>query len=135
MKSALTAFVAFSFVSIAVFGVFAMSHGAEHGTGCIAAAAQGAECPQGESMLSFVTFHLGAFRGFSLATFGENVMSSLLLVFASLLSAGLGIVFLSLFESPRLVPSQNLFQDSLISFQRQKLISWLALREHSPAVL
>lgn len=135
MKSVITVFLISSFVSIAVFGVFAMSHGMERGhAGCIAATAQGADCPKEESVLSFIAFHLDTLRSFSTAIFGQNILSlfplivSLLLLIATgTLYAGLGAFGLLSQFKQSLEPSPSPLQ--------QHSIRWLALHEHSPAVL
>jgi len=89
MRSAFISILLISFVSIAVFGIFGMHAGMQdHGGGCIAAAAQGTDCPKQADPVEYLTFHLDAFRDFSTATFGDIATSLLIL---SLLV--IGIVF------------------------------------------
>ena len=71
MKSKFAFFIILSFASISVFGFLAMGHEAGHN--CLAAAVQGMDCPEG-GLLSVISFHLDAYRNFSLAT----IVSSLL---------------------------------------------------------
>ena len=106
MKIALAILLAISFVGIASFSVFTMSHGAEHnGIGCVAAAAQGIDCPKAGSLFSFLAIHLNAFH----------------------------IVWKFQF-SPPFVQSVALRYFSKRLFQ-QRLTRWLALHENSPAIL
>jgi hypothetical protein len=124
-----------SFLAIAVFGVFAMNHGSghDHEEGCIAATAQGTYCPKEGSVLSFLNFHLDAFRSFSVATFGGNLVNIM-----SLLTA-LVLVFFGIITS--INPASGIsyrrrqFLESYsFSFQRE-ITHWLALHENSPAIL
>ncbi|OGY68770.1 MAG: hypothetical protein A2214_01115 [Candidatus Harrisonbacteria bacterium RIFOXYA1_FULL_48_8] len=121
MKIALAILLAISFVGIASFSVFTMSHGAEHnGIGCVAAAAQGIDCPKAGSLFSFLAIHLNAFHIVSAAVF-------------FVLAIGLGIVWKFQF-SPPFVQSVALRYFSKRLFQ-QRLTRWLALHENSPAIL
>lgn len=137
MKSAAATLLIFSFISIAVFGVFAMSHGAGHNSGsnyCIGAMAQGTDCPKEENALVFLAFHLNTFRSFSTAVFGQNILSLFLLAASLLLLAGIAIGKLS----TKLVSLDlhsglgQFFEPPLIHLQPQ-IIHWLALHENSPA--
>ena len=126
-----------SFIGIAVFGVFGMSHGQAHDmdpNNCIAATAKGMDCPKEADPVDFATFHIDAFKGLSLTTFGENVMSGLLLVFASLLFIGLAFFSSHLFKPPQPVFYRYRFRDSFSPPQKRQLIRWLALHENSPAI-
>ena len=121
MKTALATLLIFGFIGIASFGVFTMSHGAEHnGVGCVAAAAQGIDCPKAGSLFSFLAIHLNAFHIVSAAVF-------------FVLAIGLGIVWKFQF-SPPFVQSVALRYFSKRLFQ-QRLTRWLALHENSPAIL
>src|SRR3989338_3180255 len=105
MKIALAILLAISFVGIASFSVFTMSHGAEHnGIGCVAAAAQGIDCPKAGSLFSFLAIHLNAFHIVSAAVF-------------FVLAIGLGIVWKFQFSPPfvqsvRCVIFQNVYFNS-----------------------
>ncbi len=134
MKSVITAFVIFSFVGIAVFGVFAMSHGMEQGhTGCIAATAQGTDCPKAGSILSFIAFHLETFRSFSTATFGQNILSLFPLIVSLILLIATGRLYAGLGSSGPLLRLKQSPEPYMSPFQQQS-IRWLALHKHSPAV-
>src|SRR3989338_1693242 len=92
MKSALTTILLIGFMEIATFGLIAMNHGnAYDHNGCIIAAAQGADCPNGTDPLSFVAFHLDAFKNFSTAVFGNNILSIFLAIVALISLVGFGI--------------------------------------------
>ncbi len=132
MKSALTIFLIFSFLGIAVFGFFAMNHG-DHGHGCIAAMAQGSDCADKENTFSYVTFHLDSFRNFFTAVFGDNT-GSLLLLFSFLLICGAAIAHRFRLNSLANKFSSQFAEPSAHPFERQ-LIRWLALLENSPSAL
>ena len=123
------------FVGLAVFGIFSMNYtnGHDH-DGCMAATAQGVDCPKEANLIDFVAFHFDAFRGFSLATFSESIMSTLLLAFASLLLFSLAFFSPHLFKPPQLAFNKYRFRDSFSPPQKQELIHWLALHENSPAI-
>lgn len=136
MKVALTTFLITGFIGIAVFGVFAMDHGSDQGhSGCIAATAQGADCPKEENSLSFLNFHLDAFRSFSMATFGENLASAFLLLIALVLIAAFGVI--AGISPARSALATNYRRRQFLeshSFPSQReLTHWLALHENSPA--
>src|SRR3989338_4287108 len=137
MRFLLTILLISSFAGIAVFGVFGMNHGQAHDmelNNCIAATAKGMDCPKEADPINFATFHLDAYRGFSLATFGESVMSALLLAFASLLFIGLAFLSISLFRQPQLAFYRYRFRNAFSPPQKQELIRWLALHENSPPI-
>lgn len=137
MKATLTTFLIIGFIGIAVFGVFAMNHSSGHGhNGCIAATAKGMDCPKEENSLSFLNFHLDAFRSFSTATFGENLANAFLLLIALVLTAALGIA-VSIRPAPPAFATnyrrRQFLESYSFPFQRE-LTHWLALHENSPAI-
>ena len=136
MKSVISVFTIIGFISVAVFGFAAMNHNSNysHG-GCVAAATQGTDCPKGSDVTAFLNFHFYAFRSFSLATIGENVMSALSLAFTSLLFIGPAFFSFFLLHPPKLVFYRYQFQNSFPPPQKQKLTRWLALHENSPTIL
>lgn len=137
MKIAFTTFLIFSFIGVAVFGIFSMHADTQnHDGGCIAMASQGKDCPKQINPFDYTAFHLNAFRGFSTTTFNNGFSASLLLLF--LLVAGMGVGVrgdklisqeLSLATSHR--PGSELFDRS----QKYKFLRWLSLHENSPAAL
>ncbi len=137
MKSVISVFTIIGFISVAVFGFAAMNHNSNHSHGgCVAAATQGTDCPKGSDVTAFLNFHFYAFRSFSLATIGENVMSALsLVIFTSLLFIGLAFLSFFLFRPPKLVFYRYQFQNSFLPPQKQKLTRWLARHENSPNIL
>ncbi len=136
MKLALTIFLITGFIGIAVFGVFAMNHGSEHGhNGCIAATAKGVDCPKEEGAISFLNFHLDAFRSFSTATFGDNIAGALLLLIALILAVAGGVVASIHTAPPALAVNyhrRQFLESYSFPFQRE-FTHWLALHENSPA--
>jgi hypothetical protein len=132
MKSFLTILLVTSYIGVAVFGFLGMHHKGAHGDGgCIASTARGMDCPKEAGPIDLETFHLDAFKSFSLATFGENIASTLSLAFASLFF--LCLVFPAAFFRPlQFVFYRQRFRGSF-SRERQALIRWLALHENSPS--
>ena len=138
MKSVIVMFLALSFIGVAVFGVFIMSHdnGHDHGGSCIAATVQGTDCPIQNTSLDYLTFHLNAFKSFSTAAFGENLLASLLALVFLVAGTGLGMLSRDL-APPRLSPAYSPYRqwELLNSSPKYKLTRWLALHENSPASL
>lgn len=131
MRRLLALLTIIGFSGIAVFGVFAMNHG--HGDiGCIAASAQGSSCPNTSNVLSFIAFHVNAFKTFSTATFGSQAIDALLIItallsIAVLLStAGLAIVPAS---------SNRRLSDFSVPPLKQQFTRWLAFHENSPSLI
>lgn len=133
MKSILISIVIFSFIGIAVFGIFAMAHSMNNShDGCIAATAKGEVCPGDGNSLQSINYHLNSFRNFSMATIGDNFVNGMLLVFLLSLIIGFRIFkndqlkFSFLYNQGELLISRaSLFQLSLID--------WLSLHENSPS--
>lgn len=131
------------FVSLAVFGFFGMHTQAQMNmdghnmpaSNCVGAAVNGTDCPKQADPIDYLTFHLDAFKFFSSATFGENVMGALLLAFASLLFTGMAFFSPYLFKPPQLAFYKYRFRDSFSPPQQQQLTRWLALHEKSPTYL
>ncbi len=135
MKNILSLLLVASFASIAVFGVFGMNAGMyNHDGGCIAATVQGADCPTQSDSFEYLTFHLDAFREFSTATFGENILASLLALALLVVGAGLAL-FLGNRASPQLDFAYSLYRqrENSDSPSEQQLLRWLALHENSPS--
>lgn len=133
----LTIFICLSFIGLAVFGFIGMNHGSGHGyNGCIAVMAKGVSCPEETNSLSFLNFHVNAFKSFSTAVFGGNALAALLFL------AGLGLLIGSrvaadIFSAPPRLIEYSRYKHFLESFSppRQKEFHWLALRENSPTAL
>lgn len=132
MNNALTLFVIFGFVLIAVFGFLSMSHGSGHEK-CIAVTASRIDCPEKLGALGNAVFHADVFKKFSTAILSENI-SSVLLFFYLLaliaLFAG-GISHISMRE-PYFAISMKRALLSYRTLPRSKFISWLSLFENSP---
>src|SRR3989344_3547502 len=91
-KTFLRIFVTACYAVIALFGIWAMHLDMpEHDSGCLAAAAQGADCPRLASPLDYLAFHLNTFKNLSSAT-PENSIAPLLI----LTLVGLGIAMTAL---------------------------------------
>ena len=137
MRFILTTLLILSFSGIAVFGIFAMGHedGNSHG-GCLATRARGMTCPNENDPLSFLTFHLGTFKSFSLTTLNSVLLVNIFfssLIFLSFISS----VFFSISLQPTFSTFSNQwkqFQESRSFFNRIQFHYWLALHENSPTV-
>ena len=134
MKPAFTALIIFSFIGIAVFGIFAMDHGSGHSyDGCLAAAARGTNCPKTKDANSFIAFHLDTFKSFSTAIFGDNFANALVLLLAGFFSL-LGIAAfwkIHLEFSPNLYSRAGPLESPPFTCQK-RLAHWLSLHENSP---
>ena len=131
------------FVGIALFGAFGVfgvhegmqSHGgtANHAEACVVAAAQGIDCPKQINLIGYITFHLEAYKGFSLAVLGANALGAFLSVVASLIVIGFALLSPQLSLSP-----QHAFHhrrgESFLPSQTQELRHWLAFHQNSPAI-
>lgn len=136
MKFWLTTLLIIGFIAITIFGSFAMNHDSTvgHNKGCIAQTLQGTECPKKEEALSFLNFHLGAFRIFLTATLFKNLAGYFILLIA--------LLFVSVFEISKInhikpTPVRNhSSEQSLESFflSQRHLIHWLTLHENSPSL-
>lgn len=122
MRKLLALLTIVGFFGIAVFGVFAMNQG-HNETGCIAASAHGAACPNEENTFSFIAFHLNAFKNFSTATF---VGIFLVLIAALLSTTG------RLEIAPRYSVSKRPLNLGVLLL-KQRLTYWLSLHENSPS--
>ena len=134
MKSTFAIFLIFSFVGVAVFGVFAMNHGDSH-NGCLAKTAQKADCPKETGALPFLNFHLESFKNFSTATLTDNLANALLLLLALILATRLKFIANVQPTSPVFAANyhRRQFLESPSFPYQQKLTHWLALRKNSPA--
>lgn len=134
MKSAPAVILGFIFLSIAVFGVFAMNHGEEYGhAGCIGALARGMACPtETNGPLAFIEFHLSAFKSFSTASLGSLLAFAVLLLFLSL---ALTAVFNERRgEKPiEAAREQGRGADPPSYLATRYFIHWLSLHENSPS--
>ena len=137
MKSLLTIVLLIGFVGVAVFGFAGVSHGASdaHDSGCIMALAQGADCPTEERAADFLAFHLGTFKSFSTAIFGEPALASLLTLI--LLAAFIAAAALASDATPSrsVAHFRHRWREFLCAVKQRRLLFWLSLREHSPTFL
>ncbi|OHB22846.1 MAG: hypothetical protein A2939_03500 [Parcubacteria group bacterium RIFCSPLOWO2_01_FULL_48_18] len=138
MKSAFATLVIGAFLAVTIFGVFAMNHGSGHShNGCIAAIVQGVDCPKEDNALSSIAFHINAFRGFSTATFNDNLASALLLFIALALTIVIGVI--ASVHPAQPICAANCHRGrflKLYSFPlQQELVHWLTLHENSPSLV
>jgi len=120
------------FITLAVFGTLGMHLGAQdHGGGCVASIVAGADCPKQGSLLSYLNFHLNAYKDFSLAILSGG-LNMLVFMLGALAILGFYLLLPYLFRPPKLVLSKYRFRDSFSPPQKQKLTRWLALHEQSP---
>lgn len=132
MNYAITLFVIFGFVFIAVFGFLSMSHWTEH-DGCIFAIASRIDCPEKLGALGNAVFHANVFKKFSTAIFNERVLNvSLffyLLTLAALFAGGVSNV---LAREPAFIVFAKRIRVIRSALPRSKFVSWLSLFENSP---
>ncbi|OHA64270.1 MAG: hypothetical protein A2842_01780 [Candidatus Wildermuthbacteria bacterium RIFCSPHIGHO2_01_FULL_48_25] len=123
MKLAVTAFLLLAFFASATVSVFAMGQMDEHGK-CLAEVVQGKECPAQSGTLSYASFHLTSFKGFSTA------------VFALILLLAAAVLASTRSREPHALRflwfSRNLFSH-FVSPLKQQITRWLSLRQLSPA--
>ena len=125
------------FIGLSSFGIFGMHAFMQNRDGgCIAATFQDADCPIQIGSLGYIIFHLDAYRGFSLAVFGENIMNALLFTFSLILLNGLIFFYPYIIRLSQFIISKYRyrFRNSFLSHQKQKVNQWLALFENSPAL-
>lgn len=129
---ALTLFVIFGFVLIAVFGFVSMSHGSGHEK-CIAVTASRINCPEKLGALGNAVFHADVFKKFSTAILSERILSAslffCLLMLAALFADGVSNV---LTREPFFAVFLKRIRLMHIAIPRSKFISWLSLFENSP---
>lgn len=139
MKGLVATITLLSFVSVAVFGFMGMTREGGHMTAsgtCVASTAQHATCPQDTSSVQFAVFHLTAYKGFSLAAFGESLMSQLLLVCAlAFLAVVLAFPSQLHMLSSRVAHYRHQLKDPSFLSHTRALVRWIALHENSPATL
>jgi len=136
MKPALTIILLTGFIGIVVFGLMTMNHRNSYDhKSCIVATAQGANCSEGTDSLSFVSFHLNAFKNFSTAVFGDNILSIFLAIVALISLVGFGVSLRVNVQPPQLglFSRRRRFLKSFYSPFQKELTRWLALHENSPA--
>lgn len=143
MKPLLITLLIAGYVAIGVFSVFGMHARIDtnmqgHGTtssNCIAAMVKGVTCPKETSPIDFASFHIEAFKEFSLATFGGGLLVSLLILTLLVIGIGLGKLlskYLTLLQ-PNLAYSRHRPRQ-FSSPPKQQFLYWLSLHENSPAV-
>lgn len=141
MKSLLTTLLIASYVAIGVFGVFGMHTQAQMNmqghdmppSNCIGAAAKGVDCPKQADPIDFAAFHIDALRGFSLATFGENLLASLLVLALLTVGVGSGSFFGRLVPPPLNLAYRRYRPEEFSPPPKKQFLRWLALHENSPA--
>jgi hypothetical protein len=130
-------FILIGFITLSSFGIYGMHAfmGNKEG-GCIAALVQDTDCPLQVDSLGYLIFHLEAFKGFSMAVFGENIINALVFTFSLFLLFGLVLLSSSNIKISRYIISKRRyrFRNSFLSHQKQKINKWLAMFENSPTV-
>lgn len=130
MKSLATFLILFSFVGIAVFGFAAMGHGENHSrSGCIAAAEQNTDCAN-DNLASFLAVHFNAFQNISSATFNQNYINAIALLWLIALSFLITSIKIAtpILKRVYAYQSKSSTPNSLL-----KLNAWLSRHENSPA--
>jgi hypothetical protein len=128
-------FLLVGFIAISVFGIFSMSDvGHDHADTCIAATAQGADCPKESNPLSYLAFHLDGFKSLSSITVGENTLVLLITLVFFIAGVGAALERSNLVAPPldRAYALRKNWQLFNVSSKRA-ITRWLALHENSPA--
>lgn len=132
MNYAITLFVIFGFVFIAVFGFLSMSHVGGHEK-CIAVAASRIDCPEKLGAFGNAAFHANIFKKFSIAVFSENILSASLFFYLLMLAAlSTGVVSNVLAREPAFIVFAKRIRVIRSALPRSKFVSWLSLFENSP---
>lgn len=141
MKFLFTTLLIVSYIAIGLFGFFDVHANTDmnmqsHNTpiNCIAATVNGVDCPEQTSPIDFATFHIDAFKSFSLATLTEGVSNVLPFAFIFLFFIDIAFFTSYLLRLPRLAFYRHRFSDYSFSPQKQKFTRWLAIHENSPAL-
>lgn len=146
MKHLFTALLITIYVGTAVFGVFGMHTQTDMNTqehagmaivssNCIASTAKGVDCPNQAESFDFTSFHIDGFRGFSLATFDENVLVSFLTLVLLVIGIGLGALLGNYFAPLRFSLVYSRYGPwQFSSPPKQQFLRWLALHENSPTI-
>ena len=126
-----------SFIGIAMFGIFAMSHNdmRDHDGGCFAAITKGIDCPQTINPVAFAFFHLNIFKDFSLAVFNYNTAATILFALTLFFLAGFLVSSPPIFSFTRYNSFRFWLKHCFISSRSKKLVHWLVLHENSPTIL
>ncbi len=130
MKYLATLLLIISLIGVGVFGLRALNHGMSHGqSDCIASIMTNAPCPI--NLKSIVTHHFFAIQSFFNIPLTTFVFSVILLIAISMLV--LAYLFKFLFLRSQFITQR--YRDYRLRFNlgKYKIISWLALFEHSPS--
>jgi hypothetical protein len=121
-----------SFIGVAVFGIVVMNmDGSGHG-GCIGATAQGKVCPEKEGPLAYINFHGSAFKKFSTAVFGQELLGGIFLAFLMAFIFGVLRDILSSARSYVFKFDKLEFANILNIPLRRNFRHYLSLHENSP---
>lgn len=133
MRHNLLIIFVFILISVPLASLTAVAnHDDSHGHhGCLAAIAQGIDCPNTMSPLSFILFHVNTFKTFSSAVFNENTAFLFFLLASLILFIGARadlntIVFKSLHRNDTPLPNQTISKPNI------GLIYWLSIHINSP---
>ncbi len=136
MKPTFSGLLIIAFVALAAFGTMAMGHGQAHDRIiCIASAMQASGCPKEVVSAASFGFHLEAFNALFTAIFGNNLIGLISALAAFAVAMGLVLAFNPLTSFAAIIFEQNhrrLAESFVFPFNRPA-ISWLSLRERSPA--
>ena len=128
----LSALLLIGFVGLAVFGVLNLHiEMQEHDSGCIAAVAQGVDCPKEDNVFAYLSFHIETLKNLSTAALGSLLILPLLV---AAIAKRFG------WEDSALPQISFLYSRLKHSYlfsarPRDQLIGWLALHENSPAAI
>lgn len=114
--------VLIGFIAVGGLGFFAMGGSHVH-SGCIAAIAQGIDCPVSEDKTStYVSFHLNTYKDISEA----------LIIFGFILFAGFFAV-LAFTITPFLISNFKIRRFFAPAARKEQMLFWISLHENSPS--
>ncbi|OGZ97198.1 MAG: hypothetical protein A3I44_02045 [Candidatus Sungbacteria bacterium RIFCSPLOWO2_02_FULL_51_17] len=135
MKYSAVTFLILCIAGIGAFGFLAMSHSMSGNTHvqCMAAVLRGTSCPEGETLLSFLSFHVGFIKAASLTLYLDifAALSTLLLFLLFLFFVGMKRPVSSVLL--RIRASRRFVENSTVVFFG-RFLHWLCLHENSPAL-
>lgn len=120
-----------SFVGVGVFGLSALEHSMSRGqSDCLASIMTNVPCLT--NLKDVATHHLAAIQSFLNIPVGAFVFSIILLIVVS--AIGLASLFRFLFLRSQYITERSRNNRLGSNLGKHKLISWLALFEHSPSI-
>ena len=110
-----------------------MHHDDSH-SDCVAATTKGIDCPSALSSFGMAIFHLNSYIFFSSAVFGDNVLSSVLLLAGLMLFVGLMVLSYRYSIRQYAIYRHSQISELQPSPFKEGLLLWFSLHENSPTI-